>query len=96
MANHVEVRVPFLDKQFLNIAMKIDPQFKRPIEKDGRAVEKWVLRKAFDVPEQPYLPDEILWRQKEQFSDGVGYNWIDQLMDYCTKQVTDEQVGFIF
>lgn len=43
--------------------------------------------------EEPYLPDEILWRQKEQFSDGVGYSWIDQLMHYCAQQVTDEQVS---
>jgi len=93
MANHIEVRVPFLDKQFLNIAMLTAPQHKRPMEKDGRSVEKWILRKAFDVPENPYLPEEILWRQKEQFSDGVGYNWIDQLMEYCTKQVTDEQMA---
>jgi asparagine synthase (glutamine-hydrolysing) len=51
------------------------------------------LRKAFDTPDNPYLPDEVLWRQKEQFSDGVGYNWIDELIQYCSSQVTDEQLA---
>ena len=58
----------------------------------GRAVEKWILRKAFDDKENPYIPSEILWRQKEQFSDGVGYGWIDTLTKYCSEQVTDEEV----
>jgi len=54
--------------------------------KDGK-MEKYVIRKAFDNKEDPYLPDDILWRQKEQFSDGVGYNWIDSLRDHATSQV---------
>ncbi len=54
-------------------------------------VEKCILRKAFDTPEQPYLPDEVLWRQKEQFSDGVGYSWIDTLIEFAASQVTDAE-----
>ncbi|KAI5809702.1 hypothetical protein DFH27DRAFT_628923 [Peziza echinospora] len=88
----VEARVPFLDKQFLEVAMGIDPAEKM-ITKDR--IEKYILRKAFDTSDdptaQPYLPDEILWRQKEQFSDGVGYGWIDILKDTAAKMVSDEQ-----
>ncbi|MFM7896483.1 MAG: asparagine synthase-related protein, partial [Flavobacterium sp.] len=62
---------------------------KMPKTYDG--IEKYILRKAFDTPEKPFLPEEILWRQKEQFSDGVGYNWIDTLIEYCSSQVTDEE-----
>jgi asparagine synthase (glutamine-hydrolysing) len=88
MAHGLEARVPFLDKALLELAIKIKPEEKQPKTYDG--IEKYILRKAFDTPEKPYLPDEVLWRQKEQFSDGVGYNWIDSLIDYCTSQVTDE------
>lgn len=83
----LEVRVPFLDQEFLDVAMGVNP-----IEKvcgKGR-IEKWVLRKAFDTPEKPYLPDDILWRQKEQFSDGVGYSWIGGLKEHAEKSVSDE------
>jgi asparagine synthase (glutamine-hydrolysing) len=90
MAHGLEARVPFLDKAFLELAIKIKPEEKMPQTYDG--VEKYILRKAFDTPEQPYLPSEILWRQKEQFSDGVGYNWIDTLIEYCSSQVTEEQL----
>ncbi|NNT72777.1 asparagine synthase B [Flavobacterium sp. IMCC34852] len=90
MAHGLEARVPFLDKAFLDVAMKIKGEEKQPKTYDGK--EKYILRKAFDTPEQPYLPDEVLWRQKEQFSDGVGYNWIDTLIEYCAAQVTDEQM----
>ena len=90
MAHGLEARVPFLDKAFLELAIKIKPEEKMPQTYDG--VEKYILRKAFDTPEQPYLPSEVLWRQKEQFSDGVGYNWIDTLIDYCSSQVTEEQL----
>lgn len=89
MAHGLEARVPFLDKSFLELAIKIKPEEKMPQTYQG--VEKYILRKAFDTPEQPYLPDEVLWRQKEQFSDGVGYNWIDTLIDFCASQVTDEE-----
>ena len=54
-------------------------------------MEKHILRKAFDTPEDPYLPDDILWRQKEQFSDGVGYSWIDGLKDHAESLVSDEE-----
>jgi asparagine synthase (glutamine-hydrolysing) len=90
MAHGLEARVPFLDKEFLELAMQIMPEEKQPVTYAG--VEKYILRKAFDTPAAPYLPDELLWRQKEQFSDGVGYNWIDMLIDYCSSQITDEQM----
>lgn len=89
MAHGLEARVPFLDKAFLEVAIKIQPEEKMPKTYDG--IEKYILRKAFDTPEQPYLPEQILWRQKEQFSDGVGYDWIDTLIDYCAVQVTDAE-----
>ncbi len=82
----VEGRVPFLDKEFMDIAMRINPEDKLP--RNGR-IEKWVLRKAFE----DLLPESITWRQKEQFSDGVGYNWIDTLKDLVQKSVTDEQLA---
>lgn len=84
----VEARVPFLDKEFINIAMSIDPEWKM-IRPDLGRIEKWVLRNAFDDEKNPYLPKHILYRQKEQFSDGVGYSWIDGLKDHANKQVTD-------
>ncbi|MEM6643012.1 MAG: asparagine synthase B [Bacteroidota bacterium] len=80
----VEGRVPFLDREFIEVAMRVDPQEKM-ITKDR--IEKWILRKAFE----DYLPAEIAWRQKEQFSDGVGYGWIDALKDYTSVAVSDEQ-----
>ena len=91
MAHGLEARVPFLDKDFLDTAMLIKGEEKMPKTYEGR--EKYILRKAFDTPDNPYLPDEVLWRQKEQFSDGVGYNWIDELIEYCASQVTDEQLS---
>ncbi|MDV6168194.1 asparagine synthase B [Flavobacterium sp. DG1-102-2] len=90
MAHGLEARVPFLDKKFLELAIRIKPEEKQPKTYNG--VEKYILRKAFDTPENPYLPSEVLWRQKEQFSDGVGYDWIDTLIEYCASQVTDEQL----
>ncbi len=81
----VEARVPFLDKEFLDIAMNINPEDK--MIKDGR-IEKNIIREIFEG----YLPEEVLWRQKEQFSDGVGYSWIDTLKEYVDNQVTDEQL----
>lgn len=90
MAHGLEARVPFLDKAFLELAIKIKPEEKQPKTYDG--VEKYILRKAFDTPKDPYLPNEVLWRQKEQFSDGVGYNWIDTLIEYCASQITDEEL----
>ena len=85
----LEARVPFLDEDFLDVAMSIDPGEKM-IRKDLGRIEKHILRAAFDTPEDPYLQPEILWRQKEQFSDGVGYGWIDSLRDYADKRVSDQ------
>jgi asparagine synthase (glutamine-hydrolysing) len=82
----VEGRVPFLDKEFMDVAMRLNPEDKRP--KDGR-IEKWVLRKAFE----DILPESIAWRQKEQFSDGVGYNWIDTLKQVTSASVSDDQLA---
>ena len=90
MAHGLEARVPFLDKKFLEVAMQTRPEAKMPHTYDG--VEKYILRKAFDTPEQPFLPEEVLWRQKEQFSDGVGYNWIDELIAYATARVSDAEM----
>ncbi len=78
----VEGRVPFLDKDFLDVAMRLNPSDK--MAKDGR-IEKWILRKAFE----DYLPKSIAWRQKEQFGDGVGYNWIDSLKKLVSLSVSD-------
>ncbi|CAN6470388.1 unnamed protein product [Victoria cruziana] len=88
----LEVRVPFLDKEFMNVAMDIDPEWKM-VKPDIGHIEKWVLRKAFDDEEKPYLPKHILYRQKEQFSDGVGYSWIDGLKDHAKAHVTDKMMA---
>jgi asparagine synthase (glutamine-hydrolysing) len=82
----VEGRVPFLDKEFIDIAMRLNPEDK--LCRDGK-IEKHILRKAFEG----YLPDNVLWRQKEQFSDGVGYSWIDSLKELVNKEVSDEQLA---
>mmetsp|Transcript_31130 Transcript_31130/g.100298 ORF Transcript_31130/g.100298 Transcript_31130/m.100298 type:complete len:689 (-) Transcript_31130:254-2320(-) len=96
MAWGLEARVPFLDQDFLECAMNLDPAEKmiKVHQKDDRGharIEKYVMRKAFDTPDDPYLPPSILWRQKEQFSDGVGYSWIDSLRDHADALVTDQQ-----
>jgi len=82
----IEGRVPFLDKEFIEVAMRINPKDK--MISDDR-MEKWVLRKAFEN----YLPKSVTWRQKEQFSDGVGYSWIDNLKKVVGEKVTDEQMN---
>ncbi|MCB0428479.1 MAG: asparagine synthase B [Flavobacteriales bacterium] len=82
----VEGRVPFLDKEFIDVAMRINPKDKM-ITKDR--MEKWVVRKAFE----DYLPESVAWRQKEQFSDGVGYSWIDTLKQVAAEKVSDEQMA---
>jgi asparagine synthase (glutamine-hydrolysing) len=87
MAHSIEARVPFLDQDFLDFTMMIHPNWKCYDKK-----EKWILRSAFDTKDNPYLPDEILWRQKEQFSDGVGYNWIDSLKKYTTNHPFTQQI----
>jgi asparagine synthase (glutamine-hydrolysing) len=87
MAWGVEPRVPFLDREFLDVAMRMDARFKMAgVDAQGaRRIEKAILREAFTG----YLPDSILWRQKEQFSDGVGYGWIDGLKAHAQAQVSD-------
>ncbi|HEU0306948.1 MAG TPA: asparagine synthase B [Lysobacter sp.] len=87
MAWGVEPRVPFLDVEFLDVAMRMDAKFKMagPGPDGLRRIEKSILREAF----AGYLPDSILWRQKEQFSDGVGYGWIDGLKAHAQAQVSD-------
>lgn len=92
MAWGVEARVPFLDRTFLEVAMAIDPAEKMIDKANGR-MEKFILRKAFDTPENPYLPASVLWRQKEQFSDGVGYSWIDGLKEHANSVVSDQQMA---
>ena len=79
----IEGRVPFLDKEFIDVAMRINPKDKM-INKDR--MEKWVLRKSFES----YLPKAIAWRQKEQFSDGVGYDWIDSLKELVEEHVSND------
>ena len=81
----IEGRVPFLDKEFMDIAMRLNPKDK--MIGAGR-MEKWVLRKAFEAD----LPESVAWRQKEQFSDGVGYSWIDTLKEIVDREVTTEQL----
>jgi len=81
----IEGRVPFLDKDFIDVAMTINPKDKMI---NAERIEKWVVRKAFEN----YLPKEVLWRQKEQFSDGVGYNWIDTLKNKVNLEISDEMM----
>lgn len=82
----IEGRVPFLDKEFMDVAMRINPQDKMI---NGERMEKWVVRKAFE----DMLPASVAWRQKEQFSDGVGYSWIDTLKEVVNQEVSDEQLA---
>ena len=82
----IEGRVPFLDKEFMDVAMSISPKDKMITEE---RMEKWVLRQAFE----DLLPKEVTWRQKEQFSDGVGYSWIDTLKELVEKEVSDEMMS---
>ncbi len=82
----VEGRVPFLDKEFLDVAMRTNPEAKMC---PGKTIEKKIVREAF----AHLLPEAVAWRQKEQFSDGVGYSWIDTLKDITSKAVTDEQMA---
>lgn len=81
----VEGRVPFLDKDFLDVAMRLNPAAKMC---QGETIEKKIVREAF----ADQLPEEVAWRQKEQFSDGVGYSWIDTLRETAAAQVSDEEM----
>lgn len=82
----VEGRVPFLDKEFLDVAMRLNPEAKMC---PGKTIEKKIVREAF----ADLLPESVAWRQKEQFSDGVGYSWIDTLKEFTAKEVSDEQMA---
>jgi asparagine synthase (glutamine-hydrolysing) len=82
----VEGRVPFLDKEFLDVAMRLNPAAKMC---PGKEIEKRIVREAF----ADYLPESVAWRQKEQFSDGVGYSWIDSLKEMTAQAVSDEQMA---
>ena len=82
----VEGRVPFLDKEFLDVAMRMNPECKMC---PGKSIEKRVVREAF----ADMLPESVAWRQKEQFSDGVGYSWIDSLKEITAAAVSDEQMA---
>ena len=84
----VEARVPFLDKEFMDVAMRLNPKDK--MCGNGK-MEKYILREAFDNGET--LPPEVLWRQKEQFGDGVGYSWIDSIRDFVENEVSDQQLA---
>ena len=84
----VEARVPFLDKEFMDVAMRLNPKDK--MCGNGK-MEKYILREAFDNGET--LPPEVLWRQKEQFGDGVGYSWIDSIKDFVANEVSDQQLA---
>lgn len=90
MAHGVEARVPFLDKDFLDTVMPFRAKDKQPDRQIGKP-EKYILRAAFDCKEKPFLPQEILWRQKEQFGDGVGYNWIDGVVEHATRRISDQE-----
>jgi asparagine synthase (glutamine-hydrolysing) len=89
MAWGVEARVPFLDLEFLDVAMAMDAEAKCVRERNGRRIEKAILREAFSGA----LPERILWRQKEQFSDGVGYGWIDGLKAHAARCVGDAELA---
>ncbi len=82
----VEGRVPFLDKEFLDVAMRTNPEAKMA---PGTTIEKKIVREAFE----DMLPESVAWRQKEQFSDGVGYSWIDTLKEVAVAAVSDEQMA---
>ena len=84
MAWGIEGRVPFLDKEFLDVAMGLNPELK--MAANGK-IEKWILRSSFE----DMLPEKIAWRQKEQFSDGVGYSWIDSLKELAETKISDEE-----
>ena len=86
MAWGIEGRVPFLDKEFIDVAMRLNPKDKMI---NGERMEKWIIRKAFE----DMLPESVAWRQKEQFSDCVGYSWIDTLKEIVDKEVSDEQLA---
>ncbi|HVJ26356.1 MAG TPA: asparagine synthase B [Vicinamibacterales bacterium] len=95
MAYGVELRFPFLDRDFIDTAMTIDPadRMVRADRRGRRGIEKEILRMAFDQPADPWLPPDVLWRQKEQFSDGVGYRWVDAVRAAAALQSSAEDLA---
>jgi len=92
MGNGLESRVPFLDTKFVNLCINIHKDVKTQ-KYNGNSIEKYILRKAFDIKDENgkniYLPDEVLWRQKEQFSDSITYRWIDTLKSFTDKEINE-------
>jgi asparagine synthase (glutamine-hydrolysing) len=92
MGNGLESRVPFLDTKFVNLCINIHKDVKTQ-NYNGKPIEKYILRKAFDIKDENgkniYLPDEVLWRQKEQFSDSITYRWIDTLKSFTDKEINE-------
>ena len=92
MAHGLELRFPFLDEAFVDLSLSTDPSQRQPLPgPSGKPIEKAWLRAAFDVSDDPWLPDEVLWRQKEQFSDGVGYDWVDELRRHAEARLAPGQ-----
>ena len=93
MAHGLEARVPFLDSDMLDATMLLNPDTKM-IRKGEKTqfLEKWLMRAAFDDKEAPYLPKDVLYRQKEQFSDGVGYSWIDGIKEHAGRVISDQDM----
>lgn len=87
-AHGLEVRVPFLDKEFINYILSLDSKYKVNYDEYGMRIEKYILRKSF---EGNYLPDDILWRQKDAFSDAVGYNWVTSIKEHANNEISDEE-----
>ena len=98
-AHGLEVRVPFLDKTFLNYVMSLSPDFKTPNSKvyseygnnkDNLNIEKYILRDSFH--NENIIPEKILWRKKDAFSDAVGYSWVDEIKKYAERVISDEKL----
>lgn len=89
MAYGLECRVPFLDRDFVNYAMQLPDN---ALRHSSNKLEKWILREAFNVSDEPYLPDDILWRKKQQFSDGVGFSWVDSLKEFTNSQISSDDI----
>jgi asparagine synthase (glutamine-hydrolysing) len=101
MGNGLESRVPFLDTEFVNLCINIHKDVKTQtyteLHNNGKPIEKYILRKAFDIKNDSgtpvYLPSEVLWRQKEQFSDSITYRWIDTLKSFTDKEIKENYLA---
>lgn len=87
-AHGLEVRVPFLDKDLINYVLSLEPRYKVHYDENEKRIEKYILRKAFDGK---YLPENILWRQKDAFSDAVGYNWVTSIKEFANNEISDDE-----